>query len=279
MTDPQPQTHDHEHAPGPEPVHEREHEDAWRSILMGEARGLNVTRKLVGWIPAGPRCKLCEAPLKPPGSVLLKLVGFGPSRLNRRLCRACFRSVEKHPGGAEIELSFMFADVRGSTSLAEHIPAHEYSKLISRFYGAAANVVDEHSGLVDKFVGDEVVALFVPGFVEGKNPAEQAISAARSLLAETGSWIPVGAAVHSGVAYVGRVGEGDACDFTAVGDAVNTAARLASAAAAGELLVSAAAAEASGIDTSELERRTLDVRGREETVEVWVTTPALAVAG
>jgi hypothetical protein len=62
-------------------AHDREHEEQWRAVLMGEARGLAVTRRLVGWMPAGPRCKLCEAPLRPPGSVVLRLVGFGPSRL------------------------------------------------------------------------------------------------------------------------------------------------------------------------------------------------------
>jgi adenylate cyclase len=102
--------------------HEHAHEEQWRAVLMGEARGLGATRRLVGWMPGGPRCKLCLAPLRPPGSVVLRLVGFGPSRLNRRLCRACFRAVEKNPGRAEIELSFLFADVRGSTSLAEQIP-------------------------------------------------------------------------------------------------------------------------------------------------------------
>jgi adenylate cyclase len=247
----------------------------WRSILLGETKGLARTRKLVGWIPAGPRCKLCAAPLKPPGSVLLRPVGFGPSRLNRRLCRACFRSIEKKPGGAEIELSFLFADVRGSTGLAERIAAQEFSGLISRFYGTAASVVDDHDGLVDKFVGDEVVALFIPG-IGGHDHAHRAIESARALLRETGNdganepWLPIGVGVHTGVAYVGRVGEGDACDFTAVGDAVNTAARLASGAAAGELVVSQAAVSASGIDLGDLELRTLELRGRDEAVQARV---------
>lgn len=150
--------------------HEHAHEEQWRAVLMGVARGLGVPRRLVGWMPAGPRCKLCFAPLRPPGSVVLRLVNFGPSRLNRRLCRACFRAVEKNPGGAEIELSFLFADVRGSTSLADRIPAQEFSQLISRFYGTAARMVDKWDGLVDKFVGDEVVALFIPGLEAKTTP-------------------------------------------------------------------------------------------------------------
>jgi adenylate cyclase len=257
-------------------VSELEQSEAWRAALLGEARGLDLTRKIVRRIPAGPRCKLCEAPMSKPGSVILKPFGFGPSRLNRRLCRACFQHIEKHPGGAEIELSLLFADVRGSTGLAERMPAHEYSRLISRFYGAAAGAIDEHHGLVDKFVGDEVVALFIPGFA-GRDHATRAVAAGRAVLRETGNdgsepWVPVGAAVHTGVAYVGRVGEGDACDFTAVGDAVNTAARLASSAGAGELLVSRTAAEAAGFDSAGLEARTLELRGRDETVDAVVVS-------
>ena len=254
--------------------HDAEHEQMWRALLTGQVRGLQRTRKLVGWIPSGPRCKLCLAPLGAPGSVVLKPIGFGPSRLNRRLCRACFRSVEKRPGGAEVEISLLFADVRGSTALAEHMSAQEFSSVIARFYGTAAKVVDDWNGLVDKFVGDEVVALFIPGFA-GEDHAARAVSAAHDLMRATGNdtddpWVPVGAAVHTGVPYVGRVGEGDACDFTAVGDAVNTTARLASEAGAGEILVSAQTVEASGLDTSALEMRTLTLRGRDESAEVWV---------
>jgi len=250
------------------------HAEEWRAILTGQARGLRTIRKLVGWVPSGPRCKLCLAPLGAPGSVLLRPVGFGPSKLNRRLCRACFRSVGKHPGGAEVEISLLFADIRGSTGLAEHMSAQEFSSLVARFYGTAAKVVDSWNGIVDKFVGDEVVALFIPGFA-GDDHAARAVGAAQDLMRETGNdgaepWVPVGAAVHTGVPYVGRVGEGDACDFTAVGDPVNTTARLAASAGAGEILVSSGAAQASGLDTSGLEVRTLELRGREESAEVWV---------
>lgn len=256
------------------PPHEHEHSETWRRVLNGEFGLLSFYRRVLGRIPSGPRCKLCLAPLKPPGSVLLRPIGFGPSKLNRRLCRACLRGVDKRPGGAEIELSFLFADVRGSTSLAEGLPPQEFSQLISRFYGAAARVVDRWDGLVDKFVGDEVVALFVPGFA-GEDHASRAISAARDLLEEAnagdgGTRLELGAGIHTGVAFVGWVGEGDACDFTAVGDAVNTTARLTSEAGAGEILVSAAAASAAGLDTTGLSSRTLALRGRDESVEAWV---------
>ncbi len=268
VTEPVAPDHDYEHE------HDLRNEEAWRAVLTGDLGSLKYFRAVLGKIPAGPRCKLCAAPLKAPGSVVLKPFGFGPSKLNRRLCRACFRHIDKQPGGAEVEISLLFADVRGSTSLAEKMQPQEFSRLISRFYGTAARVVDEWDGIVDKFVGDEAVALFVPGFA-GEQHASRAVEAARSLLQETGNdgsepWVPLGVGVHTGVAYVGRVGEGDACDFTAVGDAVNTTARLASSAGAGEILVSKAAADASMLDASGLESRTLTLRGKDEMIDALV---------
>jgi adenylate cyclase len=249
-------------------------EETWRGMLTGELPGLHRMRRMMGLIPSEPRCKLCAAPFGRPGSLLLRLVGFGPSKLNRRLCRGCIRSVEKTPGGAEVEISLLFADVRGSTGLAERTSAQEFSRLMARFYGTAAKVIDSHDGIVDKFVGDEVVALFIPGFA-GSDHAAQAVAAAQELLRQTGNddgdpWIPIGAGVHTGVAYVGTVGEGDAHDFTALGDPVNATARLASSAGPGEILVSSDAASAANLDTNGLEARTLSLRGREETVEAWV---------
>jgi adenylate cyclase len=254
-------------------------EEKWRQVLMGEARGhicwTPWMRRFNRSIPSEPRCKLCDTPFGRPGN-LMRFIGFGPSRLNRRICSGCIRALEKRPGGAEVELSLLFADVRGSTAIAEQMPAEEFSRLMARFYGTAAQVVDRRNGIVDKFVGDQVVALFIPAFVRSGHPAA-AIESARDLLRKTGHghgqpWIPLGAAVHTGVAYVGSVGEGDAFDFTALGDAVNTAARLAAAAGAGEILVSSAAASSAGLATGEFEARTLELRGREETVQAFALT-------
>src|SRR5262245_36993295 len=249
-------------------------EEAWRRILTGKVAGIRRIRRIMGSIPSDPRCKMCAAPFGRPGNVFVGLTGFRQSKINRRLCRGCFRKLDQNPGGAEVEISLLFADVRGSTSLAERIPAQEFSALLARFYGTAAKVVDERDGIIDKFVGDEVVALFIPGFA-GEDHAADAIHAAHELMRATGNaggepWVPVGAGVHTGVAFVGVVGEGDAHDFTAVGDAVNTTARLASEAGPGEILVTAAAAAAAGFDTAGLESRGLTLRGRDEAVTVWV---------
>lgn len=257
-------------------------EEMWRRMLTGDYPRLQRMRQIWGALPSPPRCKLCNAPFRGPGGVLMRLLAYGPSPLNRRLCKWCIRAVHKHPGGAEVEISVLFADVRGSTGIAERMAPEEFSRLLARFYGAAAEVIDGWDGIVDKFVGDGAVALFIPGFA-GEDHAADAIGAARGLLEQTGNdgpdpWIPVGVAVHTGTSFVGSVGEGDARDFTALGDTVNTAARLNGLAAAGEILVSASAAAAAGLDTTGLERRTLELRGREEAVEAWVVKARAAVA-
>jgi adenylate cyclase len=257
-------------------------EEMWRRMLTGDYPRLQRMRRIWGALPSPPRCKLCNAPFRGPGGVLMRLLAYGPSPLNRRLCKWCIRAVHKHPGGAEVEISVLFADVRGSTGIAERMAPEEYSRLLARFYGAAAEVIDGWDGIVDKFVGDGAVALFIPGFA-GEDHAQDAIGAARGLLEQTGNdgpdpWIPVGVAVHTGTSFVGSVGEGDARDFTALGDTVNTAARLNAAAAAGEILVSASAAAGAGLDTTGLEQRTLELRGREQAVEAWVVRPRAAVA-
>jgi adenylate cyclase len=251
-------------------------EEMWEQMLMGNYPRLHSMRRMWGALPSPPRCKLCNAPFKGVGGVLMRAIAYGPSPLNRRLCKWCIRAMIKQPGGAEIDLSVLFVDVRGSTSMAEHMPPADFSRLMARFYGAAADAIDEQDGIVDKFVGDGAVALFIPGFV-GDGHAAAAIAAGRGLLEATGHdggepWIPVGVAVHTGRSFVGAVGEGDASDFTALGDAVNTTARLTALAGAGEILVSAAAAEEGGLETSGLEQRTLELRGKDQAVDAWVAT-------
>jgi adenylate cyclase len=171
----------------------------------------------------------------------------------------------------------LFADVRGSTGLAERMTPRAFSELLNRFYDVATRVLVEREAIVDKFVGDEVVGLFVPG-MSGLDHAAKAIDSAVALLEATGhgsadgAWLPVGAGVHTGVAFVGNVGNKGVTDFTALGDTVNTTARLASAAGEGEILVTRAAADAAGL-VGGYEQRRLELRGRTEPIEVVVLRP------
>jgi adenylate cyclase len=179
-----------------------------------------------------------------------------------------------HHGGAEIECTMLFADVRGSTALAERMSPTDFRQLMDRFYNAATDEVVDNDGIVDKFVGDELVAMFFP-LLSGERHASRAIDAARAILAATGHgdsggpWVPVGAGVHTGPAWVGAVGSGTRTEFTALGDAVNIAARLSAAAGVGEVLVSREAASAVGLP-SNLEHRTLELKGKSTPIDVAV---------
>jgi adenylate cyclase len=251
-------------------------EEFWRALLTGEDPWFTKHRRRYKRIPGQPRCKTCLFPLGGPAARVLSLVlGTGPSRKNPRFCNLCERFAERHRGGVEIELSFLFADVRGSTTIAEGMETGEFSRLMNRFYDASNRVLIDSDALIDKLVGDEVIGLYLP--VIGPEHPRKAILAARDLLLATGHgeakapWLPVGAGVHTGMAYVGAVGSPDTVtDFTALGDAVNVAARLSAAAAAGEVLISEAAYAASGLDLGELERRRLELKGRAVPVGVRV---------
>jgi adenylate cyclase len=191
------------------------------------------------------------------------------------MCSSCFAFISRHHGGAEIEITMLFADIRGSTTLAEGMSSGEYHSLLDRFYTTASAVVFDHGGAVDKFVGDELMATFFP-LLTGERHAERGVEAARALLRATGHadhdgpWVPIGAGVHTGSTWYGAVGEGPHVELTALGDAVNITARLASVAGPGEILVTTDAWEGSGTDAVEHETRTLELRGRQQPVTVKV---------
>ncbi len=249
-------------------------EEEWYQMLT---EGEPIPRRLYhlnGLLPTDPRCKLCAAPFKGWGGYIMHLMGRDPSRYNPRFCVKC--QVWEHPGGAEVVLTMLFADVRGSTTLAEQMNAREFSQLINRFYKVATHVLIQTDALVDRLMGDEAIGLYVPGFA-GPTHSRKAIEAAQELLRLTGHrdskgpWLPVGIGIHTGSAYVGVVGgEDNPADFTALGDNVNITARLASQAGPGEILISDAAYAAAGIDLGTLEHRELELKGKSEATGVRV---------
>ena len=220
---------------------------------------------------------MCASPFGGIGGAVMTRFGHRPWPQNPKYCEACFGTLRANRGGAEVECTLLFADVRGSTGLAEQLPPREFNRLMGRFFDAGAKVLIEHDAWVDKFVGDEIIGIFVPALATEAH-ARRGIDAARALLRATGhgspggSWVPVGVGVNTGIAYVGSIGEESETELTAMGDIVNVTARLSSVAAAGETLVAAASAAAAGLDSG-LERRTLDLKGQTEPVEVVVLRP------
>jgi adenylate cyclase len=250
-------------------------EAMWRGLLLGTDPRYARARGWLKHVPSEPRCKMCAAPFEGLGKPLMRLLHRDRWVKNPLYCSLCFNVLDAYHGGAEIEASFLFADVRGSTALAEGISPTEFRRQLNRFYAAASRVLVEHDAIVDKFVGDEVIGIFIPALAREAHAA-QAVEAARELLRATGHadpagpWLPIGIGVHTGVAFVGSVGVPPVTDLTALGDVVNTTARLASAAATGEILVTQAAAEASHIETTSLERRHLELKGKSEATPVFV---------
>ena len=142
-----------------------------------------------------------------------------------------------------MELGILFVDVRGYTTLAETKPPEEVAQLLNRFYAVATDALCDRDAVIDKLMGDEVMALFLPGMT-GPGCLDKMASAAESLLrgvgygSSEGPWLPLGVGMDFGLAYVGNVGSGEVKDFTAIGDTVNTAARLQGKAKSGQIVLS-----------------------------------------
>jgi adenylate cyclase len=190
---------------------------------------MRVMRRL----PSDPRCRLCGAPYGGLGGRVMRRFGYGPSRKNPGLCNTCFEMAPM--GGAEMEIGVLFADVRGFTAMSEDMPPDQVAGLLDPFYAAATRILSR-SAIIDKLVGDEVMALYLPRLLS-KSPEDDMVRDAIALLEATPD-LRIGIGLDFGRAYVGNVGAGEVKDFTALGDVVNTASRLQSAAAAGQVVIS-----------------------------------------
>jgi adenylate cyclase len=243
-------------------IEEADDQAFFRTLETHRAR---LFTRLMRRLPGEPRCAICRAPYGEIGGSVMGRLGFAPSRKNPRLCSSCF---EKAPiGGAEMEVGILFADVRGFTSLAEQHAPDAIATLLNRLYATAVEVLCEHA-IIDKLVGDQVMALYLPRVFPGE-PASNMLADARALLLAAGygegrPWVRLGVGLDFGTAYVGNVGAGDVKDFTAIGDVVNTAARLQAAAASGEIVCSGRVHERAGVDAAPAELRELALKGKSE---------------
>jgi adenylate cyclase len=179
----------------------------------------------------------------------------------------CFEMAPE--GGSTLTIGVLFADVRNSTALGEQSSPKEVAAIMNRFYGDVTRVIVQH-GVVDKLIGDEVMGLYFPPLAPSGRYVDAMVSDARAILCAVGygrSTTPrleVGVGLDIGPAFVGIVGAGEVRDFTALGDVVNTAARLQSAARGGEIVMSAAVAAAANVEDGRIVE--LDLKGKAERV-------------
>ena len=212
-------------------------------------------RKVLRALPASPRCGYCGAPFHGFGAHLVRPLGYRPSRKNPNLCAVCVELAP--PGGMTTEAGVLFADLRGFTALSERLGPAATTAVLRRFYACAEKALFPEA-LIDKLIGDEVMALYVPALVVTGQDARDDVSNdhrsrvaaimldhARDLLARVGygsaegPFAELGIGLDYGEVFIGNVGDAAVHDFTAIGDVVNTAARLQSRAAGGEAVVSA----------------------------------------
>jgi adenylate cyclase len=248
-------------------------EQMWHDWFMTDA--FAVEKRLHNFfrhLPHDPRCKFCHSPFQGVGGMAVNMLyGRKQSNLNPHFCNLCEDFAKKFPGGAEVEMSMLFVDVRGSTALSEQMSPIEFQKLINRFYIGSTRAIAAEDGLVEKLAGDAVAAFWGAGFA-GPEYTARTIRAAQNILKTMDRQkIPVGIGIHTGVAFFGAMGSAEGLvNISAIGDEVNTAARLASKAAAGEIIVSEQALNRAGIAGDGLETRRLELKGISQPVTVRV---------
>ena len=202
------------------------------------------------------------------------LASFVPQQLADRLAAQPEIAIEPQ----EVEVSVLFSDIRGFSTLAERLPARDVAAVVGKHLSAMAEVVLSLGGMIDKFQGDAVMVVF--GAPEPTlDHAEQALRCAIAMQARqtelnAEGWdadvpeLGVGIGVNTGPVIAGTVGGGGRLEYTVVGDAVNVAQRLQSEAAGGEIVAAASTVKAApGVVCESIGPRY--VKGREEPVEVF----------
>ena len=184
----------------------------------------------------------------------------------------------------ELEVTVLFSDIRGFSTLSERLGAREIAEVVGRHLGAMAEVVAANGGTIDKFQGDAVMAVFgAPAPIE--DHARCAVRCALEMQARqtelnSTGWgvdgverLDVGIGLNTGIVMAGAIGGGGRLEYTVIGDAVNIAQRLQSEASGGEIVASASTVEAAAVEDAEL-IGSRAVKGREEPVEVFRILPS-----
>lgn len=181
-------------------------------------------------------------------------------------------------GGVNQKITVLFADIRGFTALSENANPEKVVSLLNRFFSTMTDVIFEHGGTLDKYIGDGLMAIFgapTASEEDALNAVKAAVTMQKrlrtlndELRAEGYGQISMGIGLHTGEATIGYIGSDKRSEYTAIGDTVNLASRLESNAAGGEILMSDATAEASGNRVPVTAREPLTVKNRTQPVNV-----------
>jgi len=248
-----------------EPLKPEDWEVIWRLHEYGFNRAVNW---LFFALPRSPRCGVCGAPFAGLGRWVAGPLGYKPSRKNPTVCATCVELAP--PGGMKMPAGILFADLRGFTARCGDADPQEASTVLRHFYRCAEDVLFPKA-VIDKLIGDEVMALYLPSlkrdFASEEVPAVM-LEHARSLLRAVGygsgerPFVEMGIGLDFGEAFVGNIGQRALYDFTAIGDVVNVASRLQGQAAGGEIMLSERVA--SGLPSPVGTRLQLSLKGKSE---------------
>ena len=245
----------------------------WAAVWNFTHTNGKVMQRMWLALPSSPRCGVCSAPFAGAGRVFASMLGYRPSRKNPHFCSTCIEM--SPPGGATMVIGVLFADIRGFTTAAEDADPIELSKLLRRFYGCAESALFPEA-IIDKLIGDEVMALYLTPLLPGVDIPAVMLSHANKLLAsigygdKDGPFVNVGVGLDYGEAFVGNIGDRAVYDFTAIGDVVNTAARLQGVATAGQAVISRRVCEVAGGVPAGAVEQTFELRGKNEPERAFV---------
>jgi len=206
--------------------------------------------------------------------------GVQLSALERFLSPAISRKITAEAadirlGGESQRITLLFADVRGFTTMAEKMKPREAVEVLNEFFARMTNVIFEHEGTLDKYLGDGLMALFGAPFAL-QNDAEAAVRAAVNMQKSLDELnkisgkqpLSIGIGVHTGEAVVGFLGTERRMDYTAIGDTVNVASRLTSQAGPGQIVISTATYAHICREISCCPLSPMKLKGRDEPIEV-----------
>jgi class 3 adenylate cyclase len=222
-------------------------------------------------------------PLRGVLSAPFRAVGIRPSRMNPNTCTICekmFKTVMRSRN-VTVDVTVLFADLRGFTGLSQSLPAEAVSSMLDVFYDECAGAIWEYDGLLAKTMGDAIMAIFnFP--IHRDDHAVQAVLAAREILRRcedrraelaqelslVGGELGVGVGVDSGPVSFGEFGRSHR-DVTAIGTVVNTAARAQAAAGAGEILVTQTVYDRARAQMAESQARPFSLKGFDHLIELY----------
>jgi adenylate cyclase len=182
-------------------------------------------------------------------------------------------------GGERRSLTVLFSDIRGFTSLSETMPPEALARYLSEYFSEMVEIIFEHGGTLDKFIGDAIMALWGAPVAHDDDPA-RAFAAALDMQAAvrelnerwTASGKPaigIGIGINYGDVFAGNIGSQRRMEYTVLGDAVNIASRLCAQAGAGEILVGEAFRDVVAQDERFIPAREISLRGRTAPVSVY----------